>query len=82
MIVCVFVCCVPVRACVRVRVCVCARASPAHLEADVLQMPVEVVQHSASVEQEGGLQHLLVDLFIVQFLWRDDGALINHAVAR
>lgn len=41
----------------------------AHLEADVLQVGVEVVQHSATIEDEGGLQHLLVNLLIVQLLW-------------
>ena len=49
-------------------------------------MPVEVVQHSAAVEEEGGLQHLLVDLFIVQFLLSNDRAVTTttllHAKAR
>lgn len=46
----------------------------AHLEADVLEVTVEVVQHSATVEYEGRLQHLLVNLLIVQFLqWNTRG---------
>lgn len=43
----------------------------AHLEADVLQGSVEVVQHSAAIKYKGRLQHLLVNLLIVQFLWSD-----------
>lgn len=40
-----------------------------HLEADVLEVRVEVIQHSATIKYEGRLQHLLVNLLIVQFLW-------------
>lgn len=41
----------------------------AHLEAYVLEMRVKVVQHSATIKYKGWLQHFLVDLLIVQFLW-------------
>lgn len=41
----------------------------AHLKADALQLSVEVVEDPAAVKYEGRLQHLLVDLLIVQFLW-------------
>lgn len=42
----------------------------AHLKADVLKVSMEVIQHSATVKYERWFQHLLVDLFIIQFLWK------------
>ena len=52
------------------RVCMCEVCFlSAHLEANVLEVSVEVVQHSATVKYKGWLQHLLVDFLIVQFLW-------------
>lgn len=41
------------------------RFLPAHLEADALEMRVEVVQHPATIKYKGWFQHLLVDLLIV-----------------
>lgn len=62
--------CVSLCACA---VCVCRARSLSHLEADVLEVAVELVQHSAAVEYEGRLQHLLVDLLVVQLLWGESG---------
>lgn len=45
------------------------RLLSAHLEADVLQGSMKVVQHSAAIKYKGRLQHLLVNLLIVQLLW-------------
>lgn len=39
-----------------------------HLEADVLELRVKVVQHSATVKYKGRLPHLFVNLLIVQLL--------------
>ena len=56
-------------------VCVFLCFPSAHLEADALEVRVEVVQHSATVKYKSWLQHLLVDLLIVQFLcWNSIGA--------
>lgn len=41
----------------------------AHMEADVMEEGMEVIKDPTAVKYEGGLQHLLVNLFIVQFLW-------------
>lgn len=41
----------------------------AHMEADVVEVSVEVIEHPAAIKYKGRLQHLLVNLFIVQFLW-------------
>lgn len=49
-------------------VCVVCLLS-AHLEANVLELRVEVVQHPTTIKYKGWLQHLLVNFFIVQFLW-------------
>lgn len=54
------------RACCVVRAC--ARRASAHLETDLLQQGVEVVEQPAAIEDERRLQHLFVDLFIIQFL--------------
>lgn len=43
----------------------------AHLEPDLLEERVQVVEQPAAVEEERRLQHLLVNLFIIQLLWRD-----------
>lgn len=43
----------------------------AHLETDFLEERVQVVEQPAAVEEERWLQHLLVNLFIIQLLWRD-----------
>lgn len=34
-------------------------------------MRVKVVQHSAAIKHESRLQHVLVNLIVVQFLWWD-----------
>lgn len=41
----------------------------AHMEADVVEVRVEVIEHPAAIKYKGRLQHLLVNLLIVQFLW-------------
>lgn len=40
-----------------------------HMEADVMEEGMEVIKDPTAVKYEGRLQHLLVNLFIVQFLW-------------
>lgn len=42
-----------------------------YLEAKALEMRVKVVQHSAAIKHESRLQHVLVNLIVVQFLWWD-----------
>lgn len=64
--------CLWCRVCVRVYVCgerPCETGCPsAHLETNFLQQRVEVVEQPAAIEDERRLQHLLVNLFIIQFL--------------
>lgn len=40
-----------------------------HLEANFLEERMQVVEQPAAIKEERRLQHLLVDLFIIQFLW-------------
>lgn len=45
-----------------------ARWASSHLEADFLQQRVEVIEQPAAIKDERRLQHLLVNLFIIQLL--------------
>lgn len=47
-------------------VCPCVSS---HMETDVVEVRVKVIENPAAIKYKGRLQHLLVDLFIVQFLW-------------
>lgn len=40
-----------------------------HLEANFMEERMQVVEQPAAIKDERRLQHLLVDLFIIQFLW-------------
>lgn len=41
----------------------------AYMEADAVEVGVKMVQDPTAIKYEGWLQHLLVNRFIVQFLW-------------
>lgn len=71
--------CLWCRECVRVcgeRLCETGRPS-AHLETNFLQQGVEVIEQPAAIEDERRLQHLLVNLFIIQFLRLNDRAVMT-----
>lgn len=52
-----------------VLLCLVHVCQKSYMEANVMEVGMKVVQDPTTIKYEGWLQHLLINCFIVQFLW-------------